>query len=431
MFIDEVQILIIAGKGGDGAVSFRREKYVPRGGPDGGNGGRGGHVYLQVDGRLSTLSDLRYKKTLRAEAGTNGAKRNQTGKNGQDLVIKVPPGTAVFLAEEEVLLCDLTGDGEKYLAARGGRGGRGNAVFAGPTYQAPRFAEKGEPGDETRLRLELKLLADVGLAGYPNAGKSTLLSVISAARPKIAPYPFTTLNPVLGVVEINGESFVVADLPGLVEKAHQGVGLGHRFLRHIERTRLLLHLVDLAEEGREPLAALERINNELRAYNKDLADKPQIIVGTKMDLPQAQKNWAVFQQILIKKGYEVCSISAATGKGIKELLFRVAGRLKELPELKKVKKKREARFSPPYNGEAFQVLKEGYDVFRLHGTGLLKKIARYDFNQEEAVVRLQKYLRRRGVDQALADAGAKEGDLIRAGDFEFVYHTAEPDKYEE
>lgn len=430
MFIDEVKILVAAGKGGDGVVSFRREKYVPRGGPDGGNGGRGGHVYLEVDGHLSTLSNLRYRKVFRAEAGKNGGSRKKNGKKGQDLVIKVPPGTTVFLDEENVLLCDLTVDGEKFPAARGGRGGRGNAVFAGPTYQAPRFAEKGEPGDEVRLRLELKLLADVGLTGYPNAGKSTLLSAISAARPKIAPYPFTTLNPVLGVVEVNGESFVVADLPGLVENAHQGVGLGHRFLRHIERTRLLLHLVDLADETREPLSALERINNELRAYDSDLADKPQIIVGTKMDLPQAQKNWPLFRQTLTEKGYEVFGISPVTGEGIKELLFRVVGCLKELPKPQETTEKSRV-FVSPENGESFQVIKEGNGVFRLHGTLLLKRIARYDLNQEEAVVRLQNYLRRRGVDQALADAGAKEGDLIRAGDYEFIFHTAEPDKFEE
>lgn len=431
MFIDEVKILVAAGKGGDGAVSFRREKYVPRGGPDGGNGGRGGHVYLEVDGHLSTLSDLRYRKVLRAESGANGGSRNKNGKNGQDLVIKVPPGTAVFLDEENVLLCDLTVDGERFLVARGGRGGRGNAFFAGPTYQAPRFAEKGEPGDEVRLRLELKLLADVGLTGYPNAGKSTLLSAISAARPKIASYPFTTLHPVLGVVEINGESFVVADLPGLVENAHRGVGLGHRFLRHLERTRLLLHLVDLADETRDPLSAVEQINEELRAYGSDLAKKPQIIVGTKMDLPQARKNWPLFRQALTEKGYEVFAISPVTGEGIKELLFRVVRYLKELPNPQKLIEERERQVVVAPEGEdSFQVIKEGNGVFRLHGTRLLRRIARYDLNQEEAVVRLQNYLRRRGVDQALAEAGAKEGDLIRAGDYEFIYHTAEPDKFE-
>ena len=250
MFIDEVRILVAAGKGGDGAVSFRREKYLPRGGPDGGNGGRGGHVYLRVDPGLSTLYDLRYKKRFKAEAGGNGGGNNRTGKSGCDLVIRVPPGTMVFLDEpgNERLICDLTGEVEEFLVARGGRGGRGNAAFAGPTYQAPRFAEKGEPGEEKALRLELKLLADVGLVGYPNAGKSTFLSVISAARPKIADYPFTTLSPVLGVVSIGGEGFVVAALPGRIEEAHKGAGLGHRFLRHSERTRLLAP-GDLAVEG--------------------------------------------------------------------------------------------------------------------------------------------------------------------------------------
>ncbi|NLZ44656.1 MAG: GTPase ObgE, partial [Clostridia bacterium] len=304
MFIDEVRIRVAAGKGGDGVVSFRREKYIPRGGPDGGNGGRGGHVYLRVDPGLSTLYDLRYKKRFKAEAGGNGGRNNRTGKSGRDLVIRVPPGTMVFLDEpgNERLLCDLTGEIEEFLVARGGRGGRGNAAFAGPTYQAPRFAEKGEPGEEKALRLELKLLADVGLVGYPNAGKSTLLSVISAARPKIADYPFTTLSPVLGVVSIGEESFVVADLPGLVEEAHKGVGLGHQFLRHSERTRLLLHLVDLAVEGEDPLARWEMINNELAAYSSELAEKPQIVVGTKIELPCAKEQWPAFQRAVSEKG---------------------------------------------------------------------------------------------------------------------------------
>lgn len=440
MFIDEVRILVVAGKGGDGAMSFRREKYVPRGGPDGGNGGRGGHVYLQVDRGLSTLSDLRYKRRFKAENGANGGKSNKTGKSGQDLVIRVPPGTMVFWEqpEKERLLCDLTGDGraparDRYPAARGGRGGRGNAVFAGPTYQAPRFAEKGEPGEEKQLRLELKLLADVGLVGYPNAGKSTLLSVISAARPKVAAYPFTTLSPVLGVVEIGDESFVVADLPGLVEEAHKGVGLGHRFLRHIERTRLLLHLVDLAVEGEDPLVVLERVKAELAAYSSELAEKPQIIVGTKKELPRARENWEIFQEILNAKGCEVYGISAVTGEGVKELLYRVAGRLKELP----LPKTMEPGFmdhtdaQAPFSDEErdFWIIKEKAGVFRIEGEELLKRIARYDLNQEEAVLRLQKYLRRRGVETALKKAGVKEGDLVRAGKIEFIYLEVEPDEF--
>lgn len=425
MFIDEVRILVAAGKGGDGAVSFRREKYIPRGGPDGGNGGRGGHVYLRADRGLSTLSDLRYRRRFKAEAGANGGKNNRTGKSGHDLVIRVPPGTMVFLDEpgSERLLCDLTGGIEEFLVARGGRGGRGNAAFAGPTYQAPRFAEKGEPGEEKALRLELKLLADVGLVGYPNAGKSTLLSVISAARPEIANYPFTTLSPVLGVVNIGEESFVAADLPGLVEEAHKGVGLGHQFLRHSERTRLLLHLVDLAAEDEDPLAIWKMVNGELAAYSSELADKPQIVVGTKKELPRARDNWPTFQQALMEKGYEVYAVSAVTGEGVKELLYRVAACLKELPVPKaEVPVVDAGDADPALTGDGgFRVIKEEDGVFRLEGEQLLKRIARYDLNQDEAVFRLQKYLRRRGVDEALKKAGVKEGDLVRAGEVEFIY----------
>jgi GTP-binding protein len=421
MFIDEVRIWVAAGKGGDGVVSFRREKYLPRGGPDGGNGGRGGHVYLRVDPGLSTLYDLRYKKRFKAEAGGNGGGNNRTGKSGCDLVIRVPPGTMVFLDEpgNERLICDLTGEVEEFLVARGGRGGRGNAAFAGPTYQAPRFAEKGEPGEEKALRLELKLLADVGLVGYPNAGKSTFLSVISAARPKIADYPFTTLSPVLGVVSIGGESFVVADLPGLIEEAHKGAGLGHRFLRHSERTRLLLHLVDLAVEGEDPLARWEMINRELAAYSSELADKPQIVVGTKIELPRARENWPAFQQAITEKGYEAYAVSAVTGEGVKELLYRTAARLKELPP----PKAEVPVYIEPLAGDGeFQVIKEDTGVFRLEGEQLLKRIARYDLNQDEALYRLQKYLRRRGVEEALKKAGVKDGDLVRAGEVEFIYY---------
>ena len=287
MFIDEVIISVAAGKGGDGAVSFRREKYVPKGGPDGGNGGRGGHIYLEVDQGLSTLSHLRYKRNYKAEAGGSGSGGNKTGRNGADLVIKVPSGTMVWRMDPEVLIADLTEHGDRFLIARGGRGGRGNPNFASATHQTPRYAEKGEPGEKFEVKLELKLLADVGLVGYPNVGKSTFLSVISAAKPKIASYPFTTLHPILGVVEVDEESFVVADIPGLIEGAHQGAGLGHEFLRHIERTRLILHLVDLSSvEGRDPLTAFRQINEELKAYSLELADKPQIVVGAKLDLPR-------------------------------------------------------------------------------------------------------------------------------------------------
>jgi GTP-binding protein len=422
MFIDEVILSVSAGKGGDGAVSFRREKYVPKGGPDGGNGGRGGHIYLQADEGLSTLSHLRYKKTYSAEAGGRGAGGNKTGKDGADLVIKVPAGTIVRRMDPEMVMADLTEDGERFLLARGGRGGRGNSNFATSTHQTPRFAEKGESGEKFEVKLELKLLADVGLVGYPNAGKSTLLSVISAAKPKIAPYPFTTLSPMLGMVEVAGESFVVADIPGLIEGAHQGVGLGYEFLRHIERTRLIWHLVDLSStDGRDPLVAFEEINRELREYSAVLADKPQIVVGTKLDLPDARKNWESFAKTISEWGYEVYPLSAVTNEGVQTLLQKAVSRLKEIPKPEKLL----AEPSVPETTEAgsFAVIPEEPGVYRVEGNWLLQKMQRFDLNQEEAVFRLQKILRRLGVEDALIDAGIKEGDSVRIGDYEFLFLT--------
>lgn len=422
MFIDEVIISVSAGKGGDGAVSFRREKYVPKGGPDGGNGGRGGHIYLQADQSLSTLSHLRYKKTYSAEAGGRGAGGNKTGKDGADLVIKVPTGTIVRRMDPEMIMADLTEDGDQFLLARGGRGGRGNPNFATSTHQTPRFAEKGEPGEKFEAKLELKLLADVGLVGYPNAGKSTLLSIISAAKPKIAPYPFTTLNPILGMVEVAGESFVVADIPGLIEGAHQGVGLGYEFLRHIERTRLIWHLVDLSStDGRDPLAAFKEINKELKEYSAALADKPQIVVGTKLDLPDARKNWEGFAKTISEWGYEVYPLSAVTNEGVRTLLQKAASRLREIPKPEKLLS--EPSVLETTEAGSFEVISEEPGVYRVEGNWLLQKIQRFDLNQEEAVFRLQKLMRRLGVEDALIDAGIKEGDSVRIGDYEFLFLT--------
>ncbi|HEY8345636.1 MAG TPA: GTPase ObgE [Bacillota bacterium] len=422
MFIDEVIISVAAGKGGDGAVSFRREKYVPKGGPDGGNGGRGGHIYLEVDQGLSTLSHLRYKRTYKAEAGGSGSGGNKTGRNGADLVIKVPSGTMVWRMDPEMLIADLTEHGDRFLLARGGRGGRGNPNFASATHQTPRYAEKGEPGEKLEVKLELKLLADVGLVGYPNAGKSTFLSVISAAKPKIASYPFTTLHPILGMVEVDEESFVVADIPGLIEGAHQGAGLGHEFLRHIERTRLILHLVDLSfAEGRDPLTAFTQINKELKAYSAELANKPQIVVGTKLDLPEAQKNWESFAKTIAEWGYEVYPLSAVTNEGVQTLLRKVANRLQEIPKPGKLLP--ETPVPETTEERLFKVIREETGVYRVEGDWLLKKIQRFDLNQEEAVLRLEKLIRRIGVEEALIDAGIKEGDLVRIGDYEFVFLT--------
>lgn len=425
MFMDEVDILLSAGKGGDGAVSFRREKYVPRGGPDGGNGGSGGSIYLQADEGMTTLSHFRYKKKYSAENGANGEGGKRTGKKGRDLYLSVPVGTLVRQGKDRPILFDLNSNGETVLVAKGGRGGRGNSEFAGPTHQTPRFAEKGDRGEEISLRLELKLLADVGLVGYPNAGKSTFLSVVSAARPKIASYPFTTLFPNLGVVEIGEDSFVVADLPGLIDGASQGVGLGDRFLRHIERTRLLLHLVDLSGlDGWDPLDSFERINTELGEYDQSLSTKPQIVVGTKMDLPESRDAWGRFSQTLREKGYEVYPISAPTGEGVRTLLKRIREYLKALPRPGKMVAALDEELIEKPIGESFRVIREEEGVFRLEGEWLTRKVRRFDLNQEEAVSRLQNLFSRLGVDEALLEAGAKEGDSVRVDDYEFFFLTS-------
>ena len=332
MFVDRAKIFIKGGDGGNGMVAFRREKYVPLGGPDGGDGGRGGDVILLADANLRTLLDFRYQQHLRAERGEHGLGGNKNGRGAKDLVVKLPLGTQVRDFETGRLLADLTAEGQTFIAAKGGRGGRGNARFSSPADKAPKYAEKGEPGAEIWVLLELKVIADVGLVGFPNAGKSTFLSSVTAARPKIADYPFTTLSPNLGVVEMAGiEPFVIADIPGLISGAHEGVGLGHEFLRHIERTRLLVHLVDAAGvDGREPLADYRQINEELSLYDQKLINLVQVVAANKMDLPQAAQGLALLQQELGAEN--VVPISAATGQGVRELLRRVAKLLAELPE---------------------------------------------------------------------------------------------------
>ena len=325
MFIDEAKIFVSAGDGGHGCLSFRREKFVPKGGPDGGDGGKGGDIVLQAEGNLSTLLDFRYKRRYTAERGEHGRGSDQKGRDGGDSVIRVPLGTVVRSADSGAVLADLVGHEQRFIAARGGRGGRGNARFKSATNQAPRRVEPGEPGETRWLTLELKLLADVGLMGLPNAGKSTLLARISAARPKIAPYPFTTLVPQLGIVRLRDErSCVVADIPGLIEGAHAGKGLGHQFLRHIERTRLLLHLVDMSVPGEsDPLLNFEAVNRELLAYESRLAEKPQLVVATKMDIPPAKQAWERFQPAVAGRGFRVLAISAVTGEGIGTLLDEI------------------------------------------------------------------------------------------------------------
>ncbi|NLY92176.1 MAG: GTPase ObgE [Firmicutes bacterium] len=423
MFIDEVTIQVLAGKGGDGVVSFRREKYVPMGGPDGGDGGDGGSVYLQADEGYTTLSHLRYKKRYKAGAGQNGRGSKCTGKKGEDLIIKVPVGTMV--RKNNRLIADLTTHNERCLVAKGGRGGRGNARFTGASHQTPRFAERGENGEEAVLDLELKVLADVGLIGYPNAGKSTFLTAISAARPKVAAYPFTTLHPVLGVVELGEDSFVVADLPGLIKGAHQGTGLGIEFLKHVERTRLLAHLVDLSAPA--PWDAFVEINQELAGYSEELARKPQLVLGTKIDLPAAAAKKEEFKTKITQLGYEVDFISAATGENIRPVLFRILTKLRTLPKVGKleVEPEREAARTPQRVPE-FSLVKEGDGAYRIAGEDLIKKLNRFNLEQTEALLRLDRLLKKWGILTALEEAGVKEGDLVRIGDFEFVF---EPEDY--
>ena len=325
MFIDEAKIFVRAGDGGRGCVSFRREKFVPKGGPDGGDGGKGGDIVLQADRNLSTLLDFRYKQRYLAERGQHGRGSDQKGRDGRDYLIRVPLGTVVRSMDSGPALADLVTPDQCFIAAHGGRGGRGNARFKSPTKQAPRYAQPGEPGETGWLILELKLLADVGLMGLPNAGKSTLLARLSAARPKIGPYPFTTLVPQLGIVRLRDErSCVMADIPGIIEGAHEGKGLGHQFLRHIERTRLLIHLVDMTSAGAgDPLLSFHTVNHELLAYASQLAEKPQVVVATKMDVPAAKRAWERFQPAIAALGLRVIAISAVTGEGIGTLLDEI------------------------------------------------------------------------------------------------------------
>lgn len=421
MFLDRAKILLHSGNGGSGAVSFRREKYVPRGGPDGGDGGRGGDVFFVVRDDLSTLSEFQYKHHFQAENGEPGGAVNRSGKDGADLYIPVPPGTVVRDSEDHRILADLTGTGTSFLILKGGRGGRGNARFASSTRQSPRFAEKGELGSELWVDLELKLLADVGLIGFPNAGKSTLLSRISAARPKVADYPFTTLIPNLGVVNVKGQSFVAVDIPGLIEGAHSGAGLGDQFLRHIERTRLLVHLVDVSGiSGRDPYQDYLQINEELRLFDPELATRIQIVVANKVDLPDSK---SILESFIARIGdCRVIPISAATGEGVSDLLDRVLYLLTQIP-----KESSQLIVSEPEidtESLAIQVLKIE-SGFMVQNDGLLRRMARFDLNNEESLRSLQRLLKRWGVIQALIDAGVQEGDMVRIGDFEFTYLSEE------
>lgn len=416
MFVDRARIYLQAGSGGNGCLSFRREKYVPRGGPDGGNGGRGGNIYLVVDENLKTLYDFTYHPHYQAENGASGKSNNRNGRNGADLFIPVPPGTLVYRNQQ--LLADLTEPGQKLLVARGGRGGRGNSAFKSSRNTTPRMYEKGEPGEKVTLDLELKLIADVGIIGLPNAGKSTLLSVLTAARPKIADYPFTTLAPNLGVLVYKNQQLVLADIPGLIADASKGKGLGNDFLRHIERTRLLLHLIDISNFENSPDQNYQIIRRELKEYSPALAEKPEIIVLNKIDavspgiLKKVQEQFSELKKL--KK--EILFISAVTGKGLVDLVKKIFSVIKNIPrpEPKKVL----AHFT--YNGE-IQVIRIGKNLFQVSGEKIEKLVAMTDFNFPENVLRFQKILKKMGVDRIFKTAGVKDGDTIQIGNQEFEY----------
>ena len=422
MFIDVARIFIRAGKGGDGAVSFHREKYVNAGGPDGGDGGKGGNIVFAVDPHLNTLMDFRYKRKYVAGDGENGSANNCSGASGKDLVIKVPRGTLVKEAESGRIIKDMSDD-EPFIVARGGKGGWGNRHFATPTRQIPRFARPGAEGEAFYVSLELKLIADVGLLGYPNVGKSTFLSRISKARPKIANYHFTTLTPNLGVVEeFEDHPFVVADIPGVIEGASDGVGLGHAFLRHVERCRLLLHIVDISgTEGRDPVEDLCTINRELERYSEALSRLPQIIVGNKADVLQDEAKAAELETYARENGFDFYRISAATGEGVRELLAATARKLDDLPQTKVF----EAEYVPPVESSGpkphdFEVRKEN-GVFKVEGDFIRKMVERVNMSDGESIAYFEKILKDNGVMDALEEIGIQEGDTVEIYDFEFEY----------
>ncbi len=418
MFIDQAQIYVSSGRGGDGMVHFHREKYVPRGGPDGGDGGHGGDVVLEVLPTLNTLQAFRHKTRYLAGEGRKGGPNNMTGRSADDLVIPVPPGCLVFDADSGELLGDLVEPYQRLVVCKGGRGGRGNQHFATARMQAPRTAEKGEPAEEKNLRLELKLIADIGIVGVPNAGKSSLLAAVTNAKPKIANYPFTTLEPNLGVVELDLDtSLILADIPGLIEGAHMGVGLGFEFLRHIQRTRVLIHLLDGLSE--DPLADFSQINSEMALFDPQLSNKPQIVVLNKMDLPDVQARWPQIKQALEKLGYQPMAISAASHLNLTDLLWKAAELLKTAP-----KPEQPAAGLPVYrpaeDPKAFTIEQtdEGWVV---RGAAIERAAKMTFFEQEGSLRRFQKLLELLGVEEALRKAGVQEGDTVFIGDFELEW----------
>ena len=430
MFSDRARIFIKSGKGGDGHVSFRRELYVPDGGPDGGNGGRGGDIIFEVDKGLNTLGDFRHNSKYIARSGEEGGKRRCTGKDGENLIIKVPEGTVIYDDESGKVIADMSGENMRETILKGGRGGKGNMNYATATMQAPQYAQPGQDAQELWVRLELKVIADVGLVGFPNVGKSTLLSRVTNARPKIANYHFTTLNPNLGVVDLDGgKGFVIADIPGLIEGASDGIGLGHEFLRHIERTKVIIHIVDAAStEGRDPIADIKAINAELEAYNPDLLKRPQVIAANKIDViyddgtgkNPVEEIKAAFEP----EGIKVYPISAVTGSGVKELLYAVRGLLDTMGDEPVVFEREfdmEALLDNP--NEAFSVEKDETGTYLVYGPRVDRMLGYTNLESEKGFSFFQRFLRQTGILDELKALGIEEGDTVRVGEYlEFDYY---------
>ena len=423
MFTDYAKITIKSGNGGDGAVTFRREKYVAAGGPDGGDGGRGGSIYFRVDPNANTLIDFRYTKKFKAQSGENGSGGHKYGKSGEDLYINVPIGTIIKDAETGKIVADLSQEGQEELVLKGGRGGKGNSHFATATRQVPRFAQAGEDGEEKEVILELKLLADVGLLGFPNVGKSTFLSVVTDAKPKIANYHFTTIEPNLGVVKLqSGDSFVIADIPGIIEGASEGVGLGIQFLRHVERTRLLLHVIDVSGiEGRDPVQDFYTINEELKSYSEKLSKRKQIIVANKIDVMQDETGLKELEELAKKEGLELFKISGVTGQGVPELLNRVSEVLKTLPKEEIVEAEERVVYTLEDDKDDFTVSKEG-DTFVIEGKAINRLMGRINIDDNESMYYFQKNLKSLGIEDELKRQVIKEGDFVKILNWTFEWY---------
>lgn len=429
MFVDQVKISLKAGDGGNGITAYRREKYVPFGGPAGGDGGNGASIVFEVDKGLRTLLDFRYQTHFKAKRGEGGQSSNMHGKNAEHLVLKVPPGTIVKSVETEEVLADLVENGQRATVARGGRGGRGNSRFASPRNPAPDFSENGEPGEEIEVTLELKLLADVGLVGFPSVGKSTLLSTVSKAKPKIGAYHFTTIKPNLGVVSTKDHrSFVMADLPGLIQGASEGVGLGHQFLRHVERTKVIVHMIDMSgSEGRDPYEDFQVINEELKAYEHRLEDRPQIVVANKMDIPDAEDNLTIFKEQLNDKSVRIIPLSTVMHDNIDELLYAIADTLEEVKDVDFNKEEEDLGvnrvvYKHTPSQDAFTITRDDDAAYVVSGKAIERMFKMTDFNSDPAVRRFARQMRSMGIDDALRERGCENGDIVRilGGEFEFV-----------